>query len=407
MAILMTDDSKNKLDTIFANLMNNPSDKNMINELSVFLSKVFSKNISVEYIDCKKCDFFVMSVVPADNAIDKIIMGLSKGEQVSVIKTIWSNCNDWTVEIDSRLFNKSYIDITPRELSALLLHEIGHVINSDSVINKINNTIRFEIAKGPASTRAFTTNPAFSKLLSIPIINACVFNKERDELKNEIRADNFASKMGYTYDLLSALNKVTNIKKYDKNSISGPLDMTSKMYTDMIKRRGNLSRRTFLRVRDRIPNGTRLRYRLESVGNGFYKLDNEKEFNDRFRNYLYETADKVMDDYYTEFFGIKKKVKPITRDQLDYIYTQTEDIETNNDKMMILSYINSKIDLCDYYISILSDPKQAKKYKIPYTVQALENIKKELYAAKTKVYNKKIIENKEAVLVYYPPGYEG
>ena len=87
--------------------------------------------------------------------------------------------------------------------------------------------------------------------------------------------------------------------------------------------------------------------------------------------------------------------------------TQTEDIETNNDKMMILSYINSKIDLCDYYISILSDPKQAKKYKIPYTVQALENIKKELYAAKTKVYNKKIIENKEAVLVYYPPGYEG
>lgn len=406
MAILTTNDTKNKLESLFADMMENP-DRDIRIDMERYLSNVFSKHITVTYIDNRKGDFFVMSVVPANGAIDRIIRGLSKGEDISVIKALWKNCNNWTVEIDTRLFDKSFIDVTPKELTALLLHEMGHVINSDSVISKITNTLRFEIARGPASTRAFATSNVFSKLLAIPIINACVFNKNRNELRNEIKADNFAVKMGYTRDLLSALNKVTSVKRYDANSISGPFQMTSKMYSDMLSRKVNLSKQKFVELRNKIPNGTRLRYRLESVGNSFYKIDNGNEFNEKFKNYLYETADKVMDNYYTEFFGIKKKVKPITRDQMDYIYTQIESIKDNNDKMMILSYINSKIDLCDYYMTILSDPKKAKNYNIPYSIESLNGIKKELFNLKNQVYSKKIVEKRDDVLVYYPPGYEG
>ena len=58
-------------------------------------------------------------------------------------------------------------------------------------------------------------------------------------------------------------------------------------------------------------------------------------------------------------------------------------------------------------MTILSDPKKAKNYNIPYSIESLNGIKKELFNLKNQVYSKKIVEKRDDVLVYYPPGYEG
>ena len=82
-------------------------------------------------------------------------------------------------------------------------------------------------------------------------------------------------------------------------------------------------------------------------------------------------------------------------------------METNTDKMAIVSYINSKLELAEYYVSILHDKKASKKYKVPHTEEYLNYVIDTLNALKEKAFAKKIGNyNYYGIHVDYPEGYQ-
>jgi hypothetical protein len=82
-------------------------------------------------------------------------------------------------------------------------------------------------------------------------------------------------------------------------------------------------------------------------------------------------------------------------------------MKTVNDKMMIVSYINSKIELAQYYLDTIRNPKFAKKLKVPHSEEYLVYVIKELYNLRKIALAKKLQEVNYDISVMYPAGYEG
>jgi hypothetical protein len=75
--------------------------------------------------------------------------------------------------------------------------------------------------------------------------------------------------------------------------------------------------------------------------------------------------------------------------------------------MLVISYIHSKLDLVEYYIAIMKDPKTIKKYDIPHTLTQLEGIRQRLLELRQIALKYKIPERNKNILVAWPTGYEG
>ena len=109
----------------------------------------------------------------------------------------------------------------------------------------------------------------------------------------------------------------------------------------------------------------------------------------------------------TEVFGFKKNVKRIDPMTIEYIAVKLDSMRSNDDKLMLISYIYSKLDIIDYYLDLMNNPKTANRYIIPHTRNELTNMKLQLEKLKESVVNKKIPEYRYSVRVDYPDGYEG
>lgn len=413
MAILIKSDHKNKLEEIFGDILEHRN-FDRLSEISNILTKCFGKNINVNIItNNSKDSFFVMSIIPDESVIEKITASIMVNDKKDIVSELWKDCDNWTLEMDSRIFDTFTVDLSAQELTALVLHEIGHVINTNAVSSKINNVIKYKIATSPVTANVVMGNNSFSKLLHIPIINGCVFNKTKASLKNELRADNFAVRMGYLSPLTSAIEKISKINNYEKNTldseISSGYDFSANTISNINMRRNHLNKAKFLKLMNRIPNGTKLKYNLNALESALFEGNEMNMITSETKMRLvYESVDKIIDSYYTEFLNFgRKSLKQITRTELDYIDVQIMDMKTNDDRLMILSYINSKLDLCDYYITIINDKNLSKKYDVPQSLTSLLDIRKRLLISKKKAFAQKIPTRVDDIYVFYPTGYEG
>lgn len=414
MAIVITSEYKNKLEELFGYILES-KDFSKVDEISSILSECFDTNIKTVIIENNTKDsFFVMSIVPDEFVVDKIATLIMNGSNKDdFVSELWKNCDNWTLEIDSNIFDDKIVNLTAEELTALVLHEIGHVVNTNAIPTKINKVLKYKIATSPITTKAIMSNNKFIKFLYLPIISGCTFNKNRASLKNELRADNFVVKMGYGNQLISAVDKISKINNYDDNSITNEIsdsyDFSTNTISDLQSRRTQLNRMKFKRLINRLPNGTKLKYNLNALESSLYDVaaDSMLSVNKKI-NMTCESVNKAIEDYVCEAFGFRnKKLKEITRTELDYIDVQILDMKNNDDRMLILSYINSKLDLCDYYITILKDKKLSKKYQVPQSLSSLLSIRKRLLDSKKRAFQQKIPERIEDIHVFYPVNYQG
>jgi hypothetical protein len=75
--------------------------------------------------------------------------------------------------------------------------------------------------------------------------------------------------------------------------------------------------------------------------------------------------------------------------------------------MMLLTYAYSKLDLVNYYLDILDNPKLSKKYNIPNSKEQLLLFKKRINDCIEKILNYKYPDKYKGVLVAWPTGYKG
>lgn len=367
-------------------------------------------------------NLFVMSVIPERSTVDKIVDAIVTGKgSYETIKSLWEKNKTWVIEIDEGLLNHK---LTDKELVALLLHEVGHVVNSNSVVNRIVQILQFEYVNTKFTNKAMISGNIFRKMLSLPILNACVSDqKDKKNLKEEIKADQFVRKIGYGKYLVSAMDALMDPNKFPKLKIVNP-DKEMKDSTNFAlntmenlkERKHALVKRHLVGLRAGIGSPA-----IESVLGDIYgswfvdKIEDSDSphmenaiLEAKKEKFLEEYIERTIDSYMKEswIFG-KKKLNRIDPFMLDYIQVKMEDIQSNSDKMMLISYINTQLDTVMFYIDILNDPEASKKYTVPHNMSFLQGVRKQLNGLRDRVLQYRVPQKQSDIFVTYPKGYEG
>ncbi len=194
------------------------------------------------------------------------------------------------------------------------------------------------------------------------------------------------------------------------DKISKSTDFSMQTIDDFRKRRDLIAKHNLLSLKE----GCESKYIsdvLESFIETVFEDSNESAsvINGRKLDYMHERAEKAIEDQYIcEFFVFGgKQLKRIDPNDIDYAEIKLQGIKNESDKLMVASYINSKIDLVDYYISLMENPKTAKKYIIPHSLDNLYSLKKRLLKLREDAIKFKIPARNQHMLVQWPSGYEG
>ena len=377
--------------------------KTALDNLGKSISDSIKKSVTVTLIHTKsKDEFFGMSVTPDKSTIDKISEIVVNAEgSLDSIKMLWEKASSWRIDIDDVLFNF----LSAEELTAVVLHEIGHIIDTDSVPTRLHNIVQFGLATNPVVQRAMMISKGlFSKFVMIPVSLSCQMNYDKASIRKEIKADKMASMNGYQDQLLSGMSKVEDyINRMNATTAS---DSELKQSVDYVNERLHQisERKLALAKKDLRSFKLHIESSNEELGTG----------NSAFFESVSDCCD-CMDiktyeqgSYFEELALISKDLEPIDRNQLDYIRIKVDSMETMTDKMVIVSYINSKIELAEYYLAILNDKKASKKLKVPHTEEYLKYVVATLEALRKKALAAKTGQNTYYdIRVTYPSGYEG
>ena len=279
---------------------------------------IFSYKFKLSIIDTNMYDspLFFMSVYPDRSTVDKIVDAISNNES-NVISKLWKQTKEWTIEIDKRILNKDIIDLTDRELTAIFCHEIGHVIQSNSIPNRLITILQYELAKTSVSNKALIRDRFFKKILSLPILNACMGSHDKSSIKDEIKADKFVKSMGYTNDLISVFkkyqgckNRLTDSDKDMKKMAAFSIDTLNqfkKRETSLLE----YTRNEMIKDCDSVY----VESVLNELKNDFFFENTDSTVTKEKRlNFLFERAAQLEEEFIaTEFFGLKKTLKRLNK----------------------------------------------------------------------------------------------
>lgn len=414
----------NSIETAFTVLKQDPNNKASLVIISKALKDCFGSDFFVTVVEPKfpNSPLFIMSVYPQYSTISKIVDALGSDKEVEAISKLWDENNKWTIEIDKRILYSQDDGIlgkapTEKELTAALLHEVGHIVYSNSIPSKISIIMRYELAKSPLVTKVMLKDKVFKPLMALPVLDSCSAGASvnKKALKEEIKADTFAKKMGYSNDLSSFLDKVIKYSEANKkiNTADDSMRKVTQYVVDNLSdfsvRKDALSKSNLLSLKESCDSP----YINELLDNYIEKVYEDSNIsrsivNGRNLEIMHERVEAGLDEYYKEFTIFPtKKLKRIDPAELDYILVKISEIRNDSDKMMLISYIYNKIDVIDYYLSILSDPALSRKYSVPHNVSQLKAMKARLNEYREKILNYHIPERDKHILVKWPTGYEG
>ena len=226
------------IETYFNSLKNDGISSTNSEDIEKILNRIYNKKFKVNIISSKERKYsFVMAVIPEKSVVEKITKSVANNDtKTETIVSLWKKCNSWIIEIDDRIIDSTFNE---KELTALLLHEIGHVVDSDSVPKRIVDVVQYTFISSNFETKSLLKKKVFNSLLSIPIVNACVYGNTKNDLKKELKADQYAVKNGYLDPLLSAMNKI-EIRSIGSNNMEKSMDFSMKTLEALKTRKGAL-----------------------------------------------------------------------------------------------------------------------------------------------------------------------
>ena len=401
--------------------------------------KSFSVNISKNKSMGK--DFFGFNVFPEIDKLEGICNKIANDDvKFKDIVKHWRSIKDWEIVIDSLVFDRSFIAFNPKELTAMLLHEIGHVTQSDEPIEQ------FYRAYLESKSRLKNADKVSKKVLyilyTIPLAVACTSRRwvnDKNEIKLEISADKSLIETGYAEHLINAFDKIIKAsgsinRSEDMNykEIESNVEWANMNIVDVIKRRDKLKDSLYYKAIQtnsgyiqalctRILNflGVRMRERytgavaescmLNELINGEITLETHVPFYDikkfgqiEARIIREQNALEVANE---AFFNKRKNSKVNIPDEydLDRIFVAIDDIQNNYDKVYVLDLIYEQIEkLNDFEEAISMDEAKSKKW-----APKIEEMRQRLATLRKTVLSKNIAKKEYKVFVKYPEGYEG
>lgn len=177
----------------------------LLNRLRDELNKFFndSKCIEVLYNSNNDKLFYGMTCLPSTTHKD--FMNIYSGS--------YNRFSKYYIEIDCKLLDP-VLNITARELVAILLHEVGHIVDNSIVSREISDQIHYVVSKEGVNLDYIETCKNYG-ILNIGLLRAIrkatsIFEKQ----KKEYIADQFVVDCGYGMELESVYDKTVKNRNH-------------------------------------------------------------------------------------------------------------------------------------------------------------------------------------------------
>lgn len=278
-----------------------------LDELKRELNRFFKDATCIEVLYTVNNDkvFFGMSVIPN-----------IKGEQVGFILSDDDEVkiDSYYIELDSKLFDP-LLGLTPDELVAILLHEVGHIVNTREPIEEIRKSVAVYLMDNKEVLQ-LSDSIHYREILAYGIKNsfrkfASIFEKKDDE----ILADEFCIAYGYGPSLDSAFEKLIRNASLINRHVDDKLVVltwTLRLYRD-VKHRRIAARRQMKRTMSL--TASRLEKKeMQNVINRLDRIDDDALIESaNIRDFLSDRAKKQsyksVRDFENELYEFQLRVK--------------------------------------------------------------------------------------------------
>ena len=398
--------------------------------ISNTLRREYGKTFTIEIIKNKTNVFFGMNIYPSPSKLMDIAQRMSLNEHMSQeeLTDWWNQIDSWCIEIDSLLFDDINMDIQADELTALLLHEIGHVVISDEVPKSCLKIFKVNFFKQDLGFRNIFYDGNIKRdvigyVMSFPLIEACsnksFFKRNFGKLKynqaleREFYADKYVLKCGYGDALYNFIEKLIMYGQNDMvnktcDEKANELTMVTNWSFDNINsltmRRGKLYKALKVEMK-RNPStvvktiATNLNHMIFKEPDGDFQNTNTLIIESFIINGLTKAANNV-----TRLLDKYNRVKPCKMRDLDIFEVEIANINTVDDKMYVIECIHDELDKADYALMLLEYGKNDRVTQSRSTIQAYKDSALKLLKQAKEA---KIPEERYGLFIKYPKGYEG
>lgn len=368
-----------KLVNIMGKLSINHS-SSRLSEIKNELNKLFTGAKCREVIFTNNTDklFFGMRVYPEITG-DKALSILHDNDPVSY--------DAYYVEIDSKLVDPM-LNLNSRELTAVLLHEVGHIVYDTQPTDEVKKHIDKYLTNSD-SYIDFSASINYKELIAYALKDsvmktASLFSKIGDD---ELIADSFVASCGFGPDLETGFRKILRSSVFINKNVDNrfiALSWVLRMYSEVATKRlpaiktlnkaksltaSQLEKRELTNAVDKL---NRIEIQTEGA------IDNVKaKFNKKFAKWKAKGIRSIKDDIYE--FSIRART-----------------IETENDALLLIRNINNDICILEDYITEPDLPQEE--------IESISDTLQELYALRQKVTKEAKIRNKydSIIQVVYP-----
>ena len=434
----------------FDKLSKRLNDAEFCKRLSTILSTAdingANKTFEVSLID-GKADFAGMCVYPDMSQFSALITAtLAKDEPAetsyrSFCDHWFKDINKYCIEIDKNCFDRYSINLTPQELTAMLLHEMSHVAYSDRTMEKFYRSYKINKAQ-LTRQEASIAKVAMSSFYILPGIIACSAHKMGsgpNGLREEYLCDKVFGLKDYQEHLVSAMDKIMRVygtnAVYDngisERKIGANIKWCNFQINEMEFRRDALKRdmvnmassthskftkNAIIYIMGALGFGFKDKYTgnvvamesiVEGLSNGtipvqgFYTaydiFDKPKE------TAAFETAIRCAKQSFAKESLIRKEPKLPKGFDVDMIDIEIDKVETHQDRIYVLDLIYAREEEINEYIEFYGEHSQ----QVRANHTKIDKYRKRLADMRSRLLAKHTIDTGYKLWVKYPEGYEG
>ena len=344
------------------------------NELNKFFVK--AKCFDVLYTENTDKLFFGMRVYPVFNSDD--IVNVLKDDKPLVI-------TGYYVELDSKLFDPM-LNLSERELTAMLLHEVGHIVCDVETIDEVKKQVDMYLAASDdylsdKYSKSYKEVLAYAMKDSIIKVGS-IFSKIGNV---EIIADSYVAACGYGPELASAFRKISRSSIYLNKNVDNRLIAIS--WALRLKNEFNTTRLPAIKTLNKAKQLTasKLEEReLTYVSNSLNKM--QDPLNESIIDNMKNRFSKKFNDFKI------KGIKGIKSDAYE-MNVRVRCATTQDDLLYVIRTLNTDIAILKDYLT-----EDISKEEREDVMQTLEY----MYEVRNMAAKQKIVQSDSLIQVVYP-----
>lgn len=403
------------IEECFRNIQQEKEVSKNIRLIQSAVKREFGITIELSIIQNKK-RFFGMCVYPCPEEINKLTeLLLSPHVNIATVEKIHRDFvmnGTHIVEVDSILLYDHNINASAGEITAVLLHEIGHILTSNSMVCRYERAKEYMTMKSGSILKLVRGTEFVKKVFNIATLQ--IFsNHFNAQLAKERKADELAFKCGYGEELANVLGKLIanghgeRVKRSEKDmdkDVEITIDWLIVNVKELKFRKDRLHKS--IKVLKMTTPSIYLKDQLDKIHSSVFKNDKKE---------LVEKVAVINEAFLISNMNCKKVkapsgaldksgriVKLHPRD-LDIYRAELERVDTVDDKIFLLERLYDLLDVAEYakYMAV-NEPR-----RVMQSEQTIDMYINQVHDIINEVNKKKITKTKYGLFIKYPADYEG